>query len=169
MRGRAEHVRRATARRDRDDGVVRADGQPLEITCARLGVVLCTLLRLDERLRPPGHHGDDSIGVERRAALCCVENPEPSGGAGADVDEPAAACEPLRDRVDGRCDRGRRGGDRGGDARVLLPHQPDELLGRGEVDRGQVGAHGLGDKVIEAVSHCGGWGRGRRAGRRRAG
>ena len=70
-------------------------------------MVLRPLDGLRERGRAAGDHADylAGRGVERRRAFGGVEHAEPAGGAGAGVDQPAAAAQPVGDDLDGARDR----------------------------------------------------------------
>ena len=56
-----------------------------------------------------------------------VQDAEPAGRAGADVDEPAAGAEAVGDDFNRLRNRVGLRRDRGGDTRVLVAHQPHEL------------------------------------------
>ena len=89
---------------------------------------------------------DPAVGqAERRPALGRVDEREPAGRAGADVDQPAAAGHALDDRLDRRRERGGGLADGGRDARVLVVDELDELEGRAQVDVGVQGLALLGD------------------------
>ena len=104
---RSEHVRRRAAGAHADDRVGGADVERLDVRCARVTVVLggclderwCRLATCDERDDAAGRGG------EGRLALRGVERRDPTGRAGADVDEPAAGAHALGDRVDRDRDR----------------------------------------------------------------
>ena len=103
---RTEHVRRGAARADADDGIRGGDRQRLEVPCSGRAVVLGGCLRergsglaaRDER------HDRAWRGRERRFALGCVERRDPTGRAGANVDEAAARAQSLGDGVHRRRD-----------------------------------------------------------------
>ena len=94
----AERVGRAAARRERDDRVGRADLSGGDVLGALQAVVLRRLLRHGVSVRAAGDDRQDpAVGkAERRAALGRVDEREPAGRAGADVDQPAAAARAAR-------------------------------------------------------------------------
>ena len=151
--GGADHVGRATARREQDDGIALLHVRGLDVARSRDLVVLGRLLGDRERGDAAGHEDDHLLGrdAERRPALGGIDRREPSGGAGADVDQPAAALEPLGDRIDRG--RERAGGAAHGcrHARVLLVDQLDEVERRAQIEVGAAGDVVLGDGL--AVSH----------------
>ena len=100
---------RPAARAEPDDGVQRADCDGGDLGGACGIVVLGVLLRRGGARGTAGDEGDDEPGRdgERRLALDGVDEGEPAGGSGADVDEPAAAHEPVGDGVDRLDDRRR--------------------------------------------------------------
>ena len=127
---RSDDERRAPARADAQHGVGCGHGCVGDRQRTRLGVVLgCVALggglqplAGDDRSHPAGRKR------ERRLALGRIERRDRARGAGADVEQPAAAFEALDDGVDragdlvGRRAHGRR------HRLVLVVHQLDELV-----------------------------------------
>ena len=143
---RAEDVRRATARRDPDDDVVRRDAEPRDRCRASHSVVLRVLDGNLERARASGEHTDDlsERDVEGGPRLGRVEHAQTSGRAGADVDQAASAFEPLDDALDGPHDRGLDCDDGVRDTLHVGAHERDEPLDRELVELGQLGPDLLG-------------------------
>ncbi len=117
-------------------------------------VVLCRLLRHRVGVRAAGDDCQDpAVGqTERRAALGGVDEREPAGCAGADVDQPAAAGDPLDDRLDCGCECGSRLAHGRRDTRILVVHELDELDRREQVDVGVQRLALLGDGL--GASHA---------------
>ena len=101
-------------------------------------VVLCRLLRHRVGVRAAGDDRQDPAvcQAERRAALGRVDERQPAGRAGADVDQAAAADDSLDDCLDcsGECGSGLAHG--GSNTCVLVVDQLDELDRREQVDIG---------------------------------
>ena len=117
------------------DGPTRAAAMSLG---ALEAVVLRRLLRDGVGVRAAGDDRQDpAVGqAEGRAALGRVDEREPAGRARADVDQPAAADDPLDDRLDrcGECGSGFAHGGR--HPCVLVVDELDELDRREQVDVG---------------------------------
>jgi hypothetical protein len=90
--------------------------------------------------------GDDPPGLEaeRRAQLGGVEDGQPPGRAGPEVEHPPAGGEGLGRHVDGPGELGQRLGDRVGHGGVLAVDQPQHVDGGQLVDAGRAGIAGLG-------------------------
>jgi hypothetical protein len=144
-----DDVGRPPARREPDDRVRRGDTGRRDVGRTGLGVVLGRFLRLGERVRPAGDDRDDEPGrdAERRAALRRVDLSQPAGRAGAEIDEPATAFEPLDDRVDRGRELARGRPDGACHRRILRVDQLDELERGAEIEVGARGRALLGDRL----------------------
>ena len=148
---RGEHVGRAAARADADDGVRGGDARAPRPRAARRRRrprqprARPTRARRRRRAPRPGRaRWRRSLRIpRRRAAAMRPDEPAP------DVDEPPAGREPRDDRVDRRCELVRHRGHRGRDRRVLVVHQLDELRGRARVVV-RVRAPRLGHELVQA-------------------
>ena len=133
-----------------------SDGPTLAeaMSLAPSAVVFCRFLRhcVGARAARDDCH-DPAVGqTERRAALGGVDEREPAGCAGADVDQPAAAGEPRDDRLDRGCECGSRLAHGRRDTRILVVHELDELDRREQVDVGVQRLALLGDGL--GASHA---------------
>ena len=151
------HVGRPAARAEPDDGVERADRDGGDLGGACGVVVLGVLLRGGGARGTAGDEGDDEPGRdgERRLALDGVDEGEPAGGSGADVDQPAATHEPVGDGVDRLDDRGARALDRGGNGRILGGHERHEVGRVAEIEVGRGGIPRLGGELVEHLALVG--------------
>ena len=104
-----------------------------------------------------GDEGDDEAGRDGkgRLALDGVDEGEPAGGSGADVDQPAATHEPVGDGVDRLDDRGARALDRGGNGCILGGHERHEVGRVPEIEVGRGGIPGLGGELVEQLALVG--------------
>src|SRR5690606_12543734 len=104
---------------------------------AGLGLVLDVFDRMSERVVAAGDQANDQLRwrVERRRTLRCVEDTEPAGGAGSDIDEATAPLDALDDAIDRAGDRGNLTGDSRRDARVLRVDDPEHFFGADRIDR----------------------------------
>ena len=145
------HVRRPAARAEPDDGVQWADLHGGDLRSTGVAVVLCVLLRRRGARSTAGDEGDDEPGRdgERRLALDGIDEGEPAGGSGSDVDEPATAREPVGDGVDRLDDGGARALDGGGNGRILGGHQRHERGGVAQIEVGRGGVPRLGGQLVE--------------------
>ena len=97
----------------------------------------------DQRHHTAGRHG------EGRLAFGGIDQCEAPRRACAGIDEPTAAQEPRRDRVDRRHDLALRTRNRLRHGRILPAHQRDEIAGGAKVEIGRVGVPRLGDEPVE--------------------
>ena len=81
--------------------------------------------------------------------LARIEHAEPAGGAGADVEESAAAPKGGFGHFDGAGDLLALGTNGGGDGRIFGVDEIDDLERRREVDRGGARVAALGESWIE--------------------
>src|SRR5690606_9992308 len=125
----ADGVRGAAGGGDADHGVVGGQAQRGQVGLGEGGGVLGALDGGDHGVGAARDEADDlaGAGVEGRRALGRVQDAEPPGGAGARVDEPAAAGHAVGDGVDGGGDLRQPPGDGGGDGGVLRVHQPRDV------------------------------------------
>jgi len=132
----ADHVGRAAAGGDAHHGVVAAEVNPLQILDSHFRTILRTFDRSGQRRRAAGDQADHlpRPRIERRRAFAGIQHAQPSGGAGAQVNQTSATAQAFGDPVE-------RLGDGGGDTahgprdlRVLGVHQLDDLQRRKAVD-----------------------------------
>ena len=148
---RTEHVRRSPAGAESDNGIVRPDLEAEDLRLARRGVILCVLLcdgsargaPRDQRHHTAGRHG------EGRLAFGGIDQCEAPRRACARIDEPTAAQEPRRDRVDRRHDLALRTRDRLRHGRVLRLINATRSPVGAKVEIGRVGVPRLGDEPVE--------------------
>ena len=109
-----------------------------------------------ERAVAAGDEALDEVGGDGEGgrALAGVEDAEAAAGAGADVEEAAAALEALGDGVDGAGDVGELGADGGGDGGVLVVDEAEHVEGGELVEVFAGGVAGFGEERAEGRGVC---------------
>src|ERR1019366_1255022 len=139
----AQHVGSASAGGDAAENILRGEAAGEEIADADGGVVFGGFRGAGKGSFPARDDALDEIGrnVESGRAFSGIEHAEAAAGAGADVEEPAAAVEGRYDGIRGAGDLRDFRGDSIGDLAVLIADDPEHGGGIELIDagRGRVG------------------------------